>query len=330
MYFSSIRGASIPNPMNCGLTRKETNTFGPALLDRRTAAVERSDPGGGTGGGREGYILATFASKPPLRWAGGESDVSGAAEGGQLPLDCLRDLLGLGAETGRRSRSVGTPLLGGRGCPPWAAWAGAGATRGALLADDCRGDVLKRFVDVIGEQHGLHLSRGDNTPVGQELPVDGLLPVGLANEHDGEGGLLSRLLQCDALKQLVKRSEPTRARNEGLAGVEHPVLAGEEVVEGKGQFWSHVGVQSLLKRKRDRETRRARTVDLERPAVGGLHQARPAAGGHNEVLTVGGVGLALHEAVEIGRTQGVSPLRTLISPQCCDFLGLSPLREAAG
>ena len=90
---------------------------------------------------------------------------------------------------------------------------------------------------------------------------------------------LARLNERHGLEDLVERAESARQGHEGVRVLDQHDLANEEVAEGDPAV--EIAIRLLLGRQLDVAADRAATR-LARPAIGGLHDARPAAGHHRE------------------------------------------------
>ncbi len=106
-------------------------------------------------------------------------------------------------------------------------------------------------------------------------PVHEPGPVVRPHEDDGEARHLAGLHEDEGLEELVERAETTRHEDEALGVLHEHRLADEEVAEVDADV--DVGVQALLERQLDPEPDRG-ALGLDAPAVGSLHDTRPAAG----------------------------------------------------
>ncbi len=104
-------------------------------------------------------------------------------------------------------------------------------------------------------------------------------PVRRADQDDRKAGDLACLNQRQRLGQLVERAEPAGQHDERVRVLEQQHLAHEEVVAGDEAI--EVRVRRLLERQLDVAADRS-AAGVARAAIGGLHQARAAAGHHGE------------------------------------------------
>ena len=107
------------------------------------------------------------------------------------------------------------------------------------------------------------------------------VPVVLAVQHHREVLDLAGLDQRQRLEQLVERPEAAREDDEALGVLDEHDLAHEEVAELHAEV--DVLVQALLEGQLD-VAADGDAARLLRPAVGGLHDARAAAGDDREAL----------------------------------------------
>ena len=140
----------------------------------------------------------------------------------------------------------------------------------------------KRFLRRIGKLKEIEVLGRDRALLDQHVHVDDLLPV--ARPVDDDRDLLRelvRLVQRQQLEHLIQRSEAARKDHQRLREIRKPVLAHEEVVEVEVERRRDVRVRVLLERQLDIEPDRL-AAGLPRAAVGGLHDARAAARGHDK------------------------------------------------
>src|ERR1041385_801551 len=119
--------------------------------------------------------------------------------------------------------------------------------------------------------------RGD----GAVQPLDQGGPVRRAEEHHRMDRHLAGLHQGQVLEQLVHRSVPARERDHGAGVARQHHLADEE--EPEEDAAPHPGVGALLVGELDVDADRE-PAPLHRALVGGLHDARSAAGDDGESL----------------------------------------------
>ena len=178
-------------------------------------------------------------------------------------------------------RSAGQPVglsRAARGVRRGLAAAGRRRSRRLLLGLDHHRDGL---VDVVGDPEHLQVG-SDDLAVGQHgvaEPVDQPGPVRRADQHDRERRDLLGLHQGQRLEQLVEGAEAAGQHDEALGVLHEHRLAGEEVaeVEPAVDVLVQAGLEGQLDAEPDRDA-----AGLAGALVGGLHDARAAAGDHRE------------------------------------------------
>ena len=117
------------------------------------------------------------------------------------------------------------------------------------------------------------------------MKVDDRVPVLAAVEDDGNLLHPPRLAQAERVEQLVERAEAAGKDDQRGRPQDEVKLPHREVVELEAQIGRDVRIRLLLVRQVDVEADALR-AGFERAAVGGLHDAGPAAG-HDDELAAG-------------------------------------------
>ena len=184
-----------------------------------------------------------------------------------LPLSALRSLTAASNHVVHVRRRQRRRLLGGDG-------GGALAPPRVLQA---RLDPADALVDVVGQAEDVGVARADVAVVEHPSlePIDQARPVGGAEEDDGHGLDLAGLDEREQLEGLVERAEAAGEADHRAGVLQEHDLAGVEVAEVEADGLVRVG--RLLVGQADVQAD-GRAAGVERALVGGLHDARAAAG----------------------------------------------------
>ena len=112
-------------------------------------------------------------------------------------------------------------------------------------------------------------------------PVQQSTPISCSKQHDRKVANLLRLNQGERFKEFVKRAEAAGKNDEAQTVFHEHHLAHKEVFERQAVRLIRIGL--LFERQFDVAADREAAC-FERAAVGGLHDARAAAGDHGETL----------------------------------------------
>src|SRR3546814_68609 len=127
------------------------------------------------------------------------------------------------------------------------------------------------------------LFRSDVALTDQVIEVDRAAPERPPHQHHWNRRHFPGLDQRQHLEQLVHRPIAAGKDDQPARAHEEVHLAHGEVVEAERKLRTDPGIGCLFAGKRDVEPDRA-CADLAGPAIGGLHDARPATGHDDEVL----------------------------------------------
>ena len=97
------------------------------------------------------------------------------------------------------------------------------------------GDVGEGLIDAVSKEQIVIVLPGYNSVAHNSLPVDHSAPIGGPEEHHGEVSLhLAGLLESQDLEEFIHGAHPPRCHHQGLAVIDHPEFASEEVMIFEG------------------------------------------------------------------------------------------------
>ena len=135
----------------------------------------------------------------------------------------------------------------------------------------------------------------DHSRVGEMFPVDDLVPVLLAENHDGHTvAVFLGLDKGQQFEHFVEGAESAGEHHEGSSHLHEPVLTDKEVAELQVQFVVDVGVRVLFERKLDVEAGGG-CAHIVCAAVARFHDTGTATGHNGETLV-----LLVGPATELG------------------------------
>src|ERR1700733_8047582 len=132
-----------------------------------------------------------------------------------------------------------------------------------------------RFVRRLGEPEKLSILRVNGTFFDQEIRIECLAPVGLANQNDGHRGHLSRLRQFQNLEQLVQGAVAARESDQRSGTQREVQLSNREIAKFEAQFGTDIGIGKLFVWQADIEAYGLR-AHIAGAAIRGLHDPRTA------------------------------------------------------
>ena len=154
--------------------------------------------------------------------------------------------------------------------------------------------TLKGFGRRVGVGQQVEILLGDRAPFGHRRKIQDLIPVFAAVQDDREFlRQLVGLRERQNFEELVARPEPARKNHHRRRQVREPELPHEEVMEFEVQTVGDVFVRALFVRQPDIQADRL-AAGLVRAAIGGFHDARPAARRDDEAVVLGLATMTLH------------------------------------
>ena len=145
---------------------------------------------------------------------------------------------------------------------------------GFIPAQDAVPGLLRGF----GEPKELAILEIDDAFLDQIVEIDGATPEMFADQHDGYRLDFPGLNESENLEQFVERAVAVGKGDQGFGPQQEMQLARGKIVKAKTEIGRDVGIRILLVRQFDLQADGFR-ADVECAAVGGLHEAGPAAVG---------------------------------------------------
>lgn len=168
-------------------------------------------------------------------------------------------------------------------------------------------DAFPGFLRCFREPEQVTVLGIDDALIDEEIDVERAFPEGPADQHDRQRLNLACLDQRQRLEQLVERAVAAGACDQRGGTQQEVQLAQCEVVKAETQIRRHVGVRVLLVRQRDIQSDRMRS-DVERAAIGGLHDARTPAGHDREAIPAYAMLRPTHQTAQLARDFVVAAL----------------------
>ena len=148
-------------------------------------------------------------------------------------------------------------------------------------------DVVKGFVNAVGELQHFVLVFVDRAPVDHGLPVEHLVPIFAAvDEDDVVLGELAGLQQREHFPKLVHRAEAAGKNDESFGNLREPEFAHKEIMKIEAELRTDVGVGELLVGQFDGKTD-GFAAGFDGATIGGFHDAGTAAGANDETARPG-------------------------------------------